>query len=46
MNNVIIRCEGCGGEIELIKNKYVNILGSSICSFSNHEEEIADHRPA
>lgn len=46
MNNVIIRCEGCGGEIELIKNKYVNILGSSICSFSNPEKKTADHVPA
>jgi hypothetical protein len=45
MSKVIITCVGCGGEIELLNNKFVNIIGSPICSFSNHDDELADHRP-
>lgn len=43
MDNKEKRCINCNGIVELIDNKLVNILGSSICSFADILSDKSDH---
>jgi len=38
-----VRCINCNGLVEYINDKWVNILGSGICSFADVLDEKADH---
>jgi hypothetical protein len=43
MDNKEIRCVNCYGLVEFINDKWVNILGSSICSFADALNDKSDH---